>query len=453
MDNAESIYENRIGFRLLAFVLAVVIFFNLFLAIEAQIRFSERQFLGKIAEYAASVTEDNTKYLSKGNLDRAWDVLKTLVRKPRTYDDYDLYASIAIAREDYGNAVQYMQGCIDTYDGGNDKDLAVLYLRQASLYVLTEEYEKAVEYLDKAEELDESLSATYFMRAEMKMVLGDMEGATEDVNRYIELDGGDPVIMASLGQLYESTGDPAKAAECYAIATETDAHAYVDRARCLIMTGDFDKAKRCLEIFRGFSSDDQGGEVSAMLGVCLMNDEEYPEAANEFRTAVEHGYATPHLMHEQAMMCSYIAGDYETAIKDGLKAVETKKATGEAIASTETIIGLCNLVIGQYAEAETHFQAATDDDPDLADMRYYLALCAMSLEEYDRAADLYTESISRKEDVTACLYNRAVCRLNLDDVNGAKEDFAAVIERNDDAELTVQAQEALEALNKINESD
>ena len=77
----------------------------------------------------------------------------------------------------------------------------------------------------------------------------------------------------------------------------------------------------------------------------------------------------------------------------------------------------------------------------------------MSLEEYDRAADLYTESISRKEDVTACLYNRAVCRLNLDDVNGAKEDFTAVIERNDDAELTVQAQEALEALNEINESD
>jgi len=219
------------------------------------------------------------------------------------------------------------------------------------------------------------------------------------------------------------------------------------------MTEDFDKAKSCLEIFRGFSSDDQGGEVSAMLGVCLMNDEEYPEAANEFRTAVEHGYATPHLMHEQAMMCSYIAGDYETAIKDGLKAVETKKAAGEAIASTETIIGLCNLVIGQYAEAETHFQAAADDDPDLADMRYYLALCAMSLEEYDRAADLYTESISRKEDVTACLYNRAVCRLNLDDVNGAKEDFTAVIERNDDAELTVQAQEALEALNEIDESD
>ena len=71
MEYVDARYENRIGFRLLAFVLAVVIFFNLFLTIEAQIRFSERQFVGKIAEYAASVTEDNTKYLSKGNLDRA----------------------------------------------------------------------------------------------------------------------------------------------------------------------------------------------------------------------------------------------------------------------------------------------------------------------------------------------------------------------------------------------
>ena len=259
--------------------------------------------------------------------------------------------------------------------------------------------------------------------------------------------------MASLGQLYESTGNPEKAAECYAIATETDNHAYVDRARCLIMTEDFSMARRCLEIFRGFSEDDQNGEVSAMLGVCLMNDGEYQEAAKEFRTAVEHGYATPHLMHEQAMMCSYIAGDYESAVKDGAKAVEAKKAAGEATASTEIIIGLCHLVLGQYEEAEAHIQTAADEDPDLTDTKYYLAICAMSLEEYDRAADLYTESISRNEDVTASLYNRAVCRLNLDDMDGAMEDFAAVIERNDDEELTAQAQEALDALSQVMESD
>lgn len=451
MEYADSRFENRIVLRALAFALAVVIFLNLFLTLEAQIRFSERQFVGKIAEYAASVTEDNTRYLSKGNLDRAWDILRSLIRKPRSYDDYDMYASIAVAREDYENAVRYMQGCIDTYDGGNDKELAVLNLRQASLYVLTEQYEKAVEYLDKAEELDDSLSATYFMRAEMKMVLGDMDGATEDVKKYLELDGGDPVIMASLGQLYESTGDPAKAAECYAMAAATDSHAYVDRARCLIMTGDFGTAKRCLEIFRGLSAEDQNGEVSAMLGVCLMNDEEYQEAAKEFRTAVEHGYATPHLMHEQAMMCSYMVGDYENAVKDGIKAVETKKAAGETIASTEIIIGLCNLVTGQYTEAEEHFQSAIDEDPDLADTRYYLALCAMSLEEYDKAAELYTESISRNEDVTASLFNRAVCRLNLDDMDGAKEDLAAVIEINDDEELTAQALETLDALSQSEE--
>ena len=46
-----------------------------------------------------------------------------------------------------------------------------------------------------------------------------------------------------------------------------------------------------------------------------------------------------------------------------------------------------------------------------------------------------------------------MCRLNLDDMDGAMEDFAAVIERNDDEELTAQAQEALDALSQVMESD
>ena len=286
----------------------------------------------------------------------------------------------------------------------------------------------------------------------MKMVLGDTDGATEDVRKYIELDGGDPTIMASLGQLYESAEEPARAAECYAMAVETDVHAYVDRARCLLMTEDFAGARKSLEAFRSLSAEDKDGEVSSMFGVCLMNDGEYTEAAEAFRTAAQQGYATPQLMYEQAMMCSYIAGDYETAVKDGAKTIEMKKAAGESVASTEILTGACHLVLGEFSEAEAAIQTAVDEDPDLEDTRYYLGVCAMSREDYEKAAGFFTESIEREESVTACLYNRAVCRLNLDDIDGAKEDFALIVERDDDQDLTGQAAIALDTIRQMEES-
>lgn len=447
MENESgSKFEKRKGLRILALALTAIILFNLFIGMEAQIRFSEREFAGKVAQYAARVTEENTEYLSKKDLDRAWDILKTLVRKPQTYDDYDMYASIAIAREDYESAVQYMQGCIDSYDGGSAKELALLYLRLASLCVLTGRYSEALDHLNLSASLDRSLSSVYFMRAEMKMVLGDTDGATEDVARYLELDGGDPVIMESLGQLYEVTGEPARAAECYALATDTDIHAYVDRARCLIQTEDTKGARDCLTAYRAVSEEDANGEVSALWAVCLMDEGDYTGAAESFRKAAENGYPSPQLMHEQAMMCSYIAGDYEKAVLDGEKAVKAEKAAGESPAATENLTGLCLLVLGRYSEAEKYIMSAIAEDPELEDTRYYLGICAMSLEDNERAVKLFTESVERGESVTPSLYDRAVCRLNTGDISGAVSDLREVIARNDEPDLTQQARDLLDSI-------
>ena len=89
MDNTESRYRKRTGLKILAVILVAVIVFNLFLSMQAQIKFSQMEFVGQVAEYAAKVTEDNTPYLTKGTLDRAWDILRTYVRKPKTYDQYE----------------------------------------------------------------------------------------------------------------------------------------------------------------------------------------------------------------------------------------------------------------------------------------------------------------------------------------------------------------------------
>ena len=122
--------------RLLALTMALALVLSMYLGLRAQIRFSGLNYVGQISEYAARVTAENTGYLSENTLDRAWTILRATIRRPRTYEDYEMYASIAIAREDYAGAAEYLQGCIDTYRGDDAEELATLHLRQASVYVL-----------------------------------------------------------------------------------------------------------------------------------------------------------------------------------------------------------------------------------------------------------------------------------------------------------------------------
>ena len=443
MDNTESKFENRKYLRILAFVLVIIVIFSMFLGVESRIQFTGSQYVGKIAEYAASVTEDTTGYLTEKRLNRAWAILKSLVKKPKTFEQFETYASIAIAREDYAGAVQYMEGCIETYTGNDSRELAVLFLRLASLNVITGEYEKALLQLNRAAAEDPELASVYFMRAEMRMVQGDLEGAAQDVEKYLEIDGGNPVIMASLGQLYENVGYPDKAAECYAISAENEPAAYVALARCQMLLEDIHAARESLEKFREVSSEDTNGEVSAMYAVCLMNDGEYTAAAEEYRRAVEDGYAAPMLMYEQAMMCSYLAEDYAGAARDGAKAVQAEKEAGEPVAETAIWTGLSFLMVGQYTDAQNYFRTALYEDPDREGLVYYLGVCAMSLNEAEKAEALFTESIERGESITACAYNRALCRIALGKEEEAIDDLYLVIDRDDEPDLVSEAWDLL----------
>ena len=450
MENAESRYTNKIGLRIMAIILIAVILFNLFISMQAQIKFSQMEFVGRVTEYAAKITEDNTPYLSKGTLDRAWDILRTYVRKPRTYDQYEMYSSIAIAREDYENAVVYMQGCIDTYDGEDTGSLAMLYLRSGSLYVLNGDYKAATTQLTHAIELDPSLSSAYFMRAEMYLTEGDTEKATEDVKKYLELDGRNPVILSSLGKLYENVGDPQDAIACYTTAIDSgdtfDAHLLVDRARCYMLTENIAGARKDLESYMEFSQEDANGEVSSMYGMCLMEGGEYRDAAEQFRNAIANGYAAPEVLLTQSMMCLYLAGQYAESAADGEKAIAALAAAGESTAEAELWTGLSYLVQSDYENASGHLEKAIAENPEIGEARYYLGVCLMNSEDWTGASKLFTESIERDDSTTVCLYNRAVCRLYLEDMEGAAEDFKAVVERGDDPQLTEQAAATLKSM-------
>ena len=92
-----------IGRRLLVFLLILVLILGSVLTAATQIRYTAENYTGRNEAYAARVVEQETPYLSDNVISRQLKYLQTIGHFPRTYKDFNLYADIAIANEDFGS--------------------------------------------------------------------------------------------------------------------------------------------------------------------------------------------------------------------------------------------------------------------------------------------------------------------------------------------------------------
>lgn len=448
---------NKIWRRMLAVILVIALILSPIVTIKTEIRFSKQNYVEETAKFAAMVTEDTTGYLTENRLNRAWKYLQSLVGEPKTFHDYELYASLAIAREDFASAAKYLEGCLDLSDGVNS-DPAVLNLRMASLFVLQEQYDRAASYLDKALELNPELGPAYYLKGQLAAEAGDTDAAVANLKKYVELPGADPAVAVSLGEVFESTGDYETAEICYTVGIkaepESNPQNFASRARCRVLLNKMDAAAEDLKQFFSLTSEDPGGQASAMYAMCLMEDGDYEKASMYFQKAVDSGYADPALLYSQSVKSSFAAGTYEEAVEDGLLALEliegenSRRPAGAAAIDTTEIrfwLGLSYMAQDKYEEAGQQLAQVSKAQVEYPDIHYYLGVCALAEEEYAEAETHFTASIEREEDLTPCYYNRAVCRINLQRVDEAKEDLQKVVARGDDAELKTQAEELLGA--------
>lgn len=444
--------------------MAFVLVLGMVLGWAVQIRFARLEYLGTVLEHAAAVTETNTDYLSESSLKRAWNILRYAVGKPKTYDEYDMYTSLAIARTEYGEAIQYMRGCIDLYPGESPEELGVLYLRLGSLYALTGESDAAIRGFDKALEKVPDMEDAYLLRAQMHGLLGNKEQSLADVRRYDELAGDVPSLRATIGALYESAGDYESAAASYTIGIEQaekpDPELLASRARCWLLLGKMSEAQRDLMRFFSEGGTDPDGDKNIMLGICRMEGGEYEKALQSFHKGMAAGYAQSALIYSQCVLCAYITGDYDTVIADGAKALAALEQ-GESPAETQTIVsgeelmtaeelhhwvGLARMAKEDFTGAREEFLLIKDTAKAPEGIQYYLGLCCASLGENEEAVEHYTASIEKDEMTSLCYYNRGVSYLQLEDLEAGLTDLITVLQRNDDESAVTAAQTLLKEL-------
>ena len=454
--------KKKIGYAILALLLVLTLVAAPIVTLKTQIQFAKQNYVEKTAAYAAQITEESNEYLTENRLNRAWKYLQTVVGTPKTYHDYELYAQIAIAREDFDSAAEYLKGCIDTA-GEENADPSFLYLRLGSLYILEEQPEAAMQALGKSIELDPGQTAAYYLRAQLETEAGEAEAAVADFRSYVWQPDAEPTIVATLGTVFETMGDLETAEKCYTAGIEAEvedqASMYLGRAKCLGLQGDTKAAKSDLEKFFSLGGEDQGGQAAALLAMCLMEAEDYAGAEEYFHRAIESGYEDQLLLLTQSVKCAFAAGDYPGAVVDGEKALELI-AGGAEIPADETgavsdeaelhyWTGMSYMAQDTYKEAMRHFSETKAGRPDYPDIDYYVGVCALANEDYEDAAEAFTASIEKDEVTTICYYNRAVCEVRLEQYDEAKADLKAVVERGDERDLALQAADLLQEFEEL----
>ena len=482
---AEKKLPKKLWRRLLAAFMALVLIAAMFLGYAAQIRFGQLQYVGTVLEHAASVTADNTEYLSESTLKRAWNILRYAVGKPKTYDEFEMTNllfrmhsyirkhrpslspdskdnHIPSSREVHG-ALPYMQGCIDQYPGGSPREEAVLHMRLGSLYALSDDVENAITSFGRAIETEPALADAYLLRAQMLSLAGRQEAVVADIRSYDALVGDNPAIRVAVGGLYESAGEYESAAACYTLGLEqsggTDPELLAARGRCLVLTENLGAARQDFIDFFANGGQDPTGEYNLMLGLCRMEAEEYQQALNSFHNALNAGYAQQALVYSQCVLCAYIIGDYETVITDGEKALEALNQPSQQEPDTPAIvdgrmskeelhhwIGLARMAGEDFEGAKAEFMMIEDLAKAPEGVLYYLGLCCASLGENEEAISHYTNSIEQQQMISLCMYNRGVSYLQLEKLEEGLTDLITVLQRNDDADATAAAAALLQEL-------
>lgn len=403
------------GFSLAGRILAVLLIVAMMmsLTVSSQITFASLRGENRSEGYAAAVMEEYLEYLRRNGKEQE-TVIRRVVSTPKTYAEFLSCANDAIAREDYHKATEYLQGCIDTYEGDSDSDLALLYLRKGSLYILLGQPDTSMRELNRCIELDPKQADAYYLQLNLYLDNGDMESAAHTALRYEELARPDTETLAIFAQIYDSAEDYENAVRCYTAALEDEkTHNVKDlaaRGRCRILLKDTEGAKKDLEDYFLEGGTDEGGEIAALLCGCYIETGDAELAVSAYESACENG------LNPGGELRLYIA--------------------------------LMYLSVENYARADEELNELAEQQPDNANARYYLGYSQFLQQKYSDAVSMFTEALRLGAPEGGCRYYRAVSMLQTDepDVDQIRSDLETVCAKQEDEMLVKSAQEILALL-------
>ena len=200
-----------------------------------------------------------------------------------------------------------------------------------------------------------------FSTGVMHLREGRVDLALEEFKHAVKADPKNPYFQKGMGQAYAAKRDWGAAIAAFRKALELNP-LYIDARNdlgyALIMSGDRDAGKK--EFLSAFSDPmNPAPEISALnLGRALLEEKNYAEAINWFRSSIgrNKAFASPYL---------YLAETLVTVGRNEEAAAQLEAGVRDAPSEPELLLALGRvyLKVGRLAEARTRLDEALKADP------------------------------------------------------------------------------------------
>lgn len=209
-----------------------------------------------------------------------------------------------------------------------------------------------------------------------RLLMGDLEGATDWCRRAIKLDPDKPPFYWRLMEIHSTRGDLEAAIavgkEALTKAAETSHEIRTRRllANLYSSISSFDESAE--QVREALKLDDCNADLWRELGQCLRNQEKVEEALKAFQKAAEIEPHHPDILHD--IGSAFVDLDQpEKAVETLRQAIRLRHDSG----NTHYELSRAFLKLKNYQEAEKSAQVALRYDPDKETQRISLSIAAM----------------------------------------------------------------------------
>lgn len=413
--------------RFTAVILIVVLLSAIGLSQSVQVSIQQQSYAANDLSGAINALMDTTGYLEKSTPERMLELLGASL-SPREQMEYAYtMASVHIGREEYAEALKYIDQSIKLYTEKKPGILSELWFKKGCLLTLTEKDDEALSALDFALKIKPDLANAHYVKMQIHVKQGNMAQAVQDVEMYRRLTGGEN-MTAVQGDLYAAQEIYLEAVTAYDKALMADPenwHALFMRGLSHLQLGNYDLSlkdfSRCIEY----------GQEMAMSryyrGVLLLNQGDYVGAEADFDAALsteKPGYAMMELWFNRGV--SHMAqGELESALNDFDESVHRGEAVGESLINS----GICLQELGQSQAALERFALAGVNGITEERLSYYRGRSFSAMGDYSLAVQAYTRSIEGGFELLESTLQRGAAYYALLADDQAADDFTVCIEQ------------------------
>lgn len=392
----------------------------------------------------AALAEEVAPEAQEGQeMERIFGILEDRMEEPTTFDEYIKLATMAFAREEYDQALAYIDESI-TLAQGYDVTLGSLYTQKGEIYLKQEKYDEAKEALDTAETYMPDGGQLLYLRGEVLIAQSKYTSAIKDLERYVELLPEDSKAWAMLAQAYGATNDASKASAAQKTAdelAEDPQNAVLTAARQGLLDGNLENALAGLNLYLE-SGEDSDGSIHFLRGATRMHLGLVDDAVTDLEVALALGYEDQAVTYEYLSNCYFMLNNFEKVLETGEKCIALKSSQ-PAFDALYRRMGIAALNLNDLAKAETYFAQSMKANPDMAGGFFYNGLTKMGLGKYEEAVADLTASIEKEEMVQRSLYYRGLCQFQLSKIDATVSDLEAAMGMTDEPDITQAAEDLL----------